>query len=149
MSKKLKEHQDVGGITDVAVLKINEANKMRELYRVLGEIHETGKEKNVDKKKEVGGECKAMGEISEVNSADQIGQLEASRFKTKSKITIYQARKARKFRKTKCLECGRKFQRGKPTINTATLPGKFKLRQLGITGLLKESLSRESRMGNH
>ena len=75
----------MGGITDVAVLKINEANKMRELYRVLGEIHETGKEKNVDKKKEVGGECKAMGEISEVNSADQIGQLDAFRFEMKSK----------------------------------------------------------------
>ena len=74
----------MGRITEVAVLKINERNKIRELYRAIGEIPETEKEKNANKRQEVEAGWKAMGEIVEVNSADQTDQLEAWRFKMTS-----------------------------------------------------------------
>ena len=47
---KLKENQDVGLITESEVLKINEAGGIRELYRTLCEIPETGKEKTRKRK---------------------------------------------------------------------------------------------------
>ena len=37
---KLKENRDAGSITEVAVLKVNETNKIRELYRGICEIPE-------------------------------------------------------------------------------------------------------------
>ena len=64
--------------------EINEANKIRELCRALCKIPENEKEKDANKRKEVGKEWQVMGEISEVNSADKIGQLEALRFEMKS-----------------------------------------------------------------
>ena len=93
--KKLKENQDAGRITEVAVLGINESGKIREIYRAIGEIPETEKERNVNKMQEVGEEWEAMEEISEVNSANQTDLLEALRFKMKSKIAIYQVQKPR------------------------------------------------------
>ena len=42
---KLKGNQDANLITESAVLEINEANKIRELYRTLREIPETEKGK--------------------------------------------------------------------------------------------------------
>ena len=50
--QNLKENQDAIRINEVAVLGINETNKIRELYRVLGEIPENGKGKNVNKMQE-------------------------------------------------------------------------------------------------
>ena len=80
--QKLKENQDVGRITEVAVLKINETDKIREHYRAIGGIPETEKERKVNKSQEVEGEeWKGMGEIPEVNIDNQIDQLEALRFK--------------------------------------------------------------------
>ena len=43
---ELKGNQDVNLITESAVLKIGETNKIREPYRALSEIPETAKEKN-------------------------------------------------------------------------------------------------------
>ena len=43
---KLKANQDANSITEVAVLGINEAAKIRELYRALCEIPDNAKEKN-------------------------------------------------------------------------------------------------------
>ena len=83
--KNLKWDPDVIRITEVAVSGINEATKIRELYRALCEIPETEKEKDANKMEEVEKEWEAMGGISEVNSADQIDQLEALRYKMKSK----------------------------------------------------------------
>ena len=106
--RNLKENQVVGRITEVAVLEINETNKIRELYRGIGEIPETEKEKDANKRQEVENGWAAMGGISEVNSADRIGQLAALRFEMKSKKnTSYQIQKARKFRKMKCRGFGR------------------------------------------
>ena len=56
-----EENQDVGRITEVAVLEINETNRIRELYREFCEIPETEKEKDVSKRQEVGKEWTAMG----------------------------------------------------------------------------------------
>ena len=64
----------MGRIAEVAVLKINETSKIRELYRAIGEIPETEKERMVNKRQEVEAGWKAMGEIVEVNSADQNDQ---------------------------------------------------------------------------
>ena len=144
--QKLKENQDVGRFTEVAVLKINETNKIRERYRALCEIPETEKEKDVNKRQEVGKEWEAMGEISEVNSADQIGKLEALRFKMEPKNSNLSRLKARKFWKMKCLECGRQFERKKLTINMATRPGKLKSRQWENTGILNEFIARKFRL---
>ena len=47
---KLKANQDVGLITESAVLEINETEEIRELYRTLCEIPETGKEKTRKRK---------------------------------------------------------------------------------------------------
>ena len=49
--QKLKENQDVGRFTEVAVLKINETNKIRELCRAICEIPETEQEKDANKRK--------------------------------------------------------------------------------------------------
>ena len=79
--KRLMENRDAGRITEVAVLKINEANKIRELYRRIGEIPETEKEKEVGKRGEMEEEWEAMGEIIEAQGAHQADQLGALRFK--------------------------------------------------------------------
>ena len=81
---ELGGNQDVNLITDAAVLEIRETTKIRELYRALSEIPETAKAKELKVKQEVAKEWKEMEEIQEANSADQIYQLEALRFKMKS-----------------------------------------------------------------
>ena len=43
---KLKENQDVNQLTELAALKINETNKIKELYKVIGEFTESEKENN-------------------------------------------------------------------------------------------------------
>ena len=40
MSSKLKENKDANAITEVAVLKVEETNRIRELYREIFEIPE-------------------------------------------------------------------------------------------------------------
>ena len=72
--QKLKENQDANRITEIATLKINESDGIKELYRGISEIPETEKEKNVKGRQKVEEEWKAMGEISEVQSANQTGQ---------------------------------------------------------------------------
>ena len=47
---KLKGNQDVNLITEAAVLKISETNKIRDLYRAISEIPETAKEKELEEK---------------------------------------------------------------------------------------------------
>ena len=143
--KKLKGNQDVGRITEVTVLQINETGEIRELYRTLGEIPETEKEKEVHQRREVEAECEAMGGIFEVNSADQVDQLEARRFKMKPKNSNLPSSKAEKFREMKCRDCERKSQREKLTISTAARPGKLKLGQSENMGPLYKFLSREFR----
>ena len=49
---KLKANQDANPITEVAVLKINETDKIRELYRAICEIPETPNETELKMKKE-------------------------------------------------------------------------------------------------
>ena len=62
--KKLMGNKDLVRITEVAVLKINEAGKIRERYRAIGEIPETEKERNVNKgKKWMGKNGKQWGEF--------------------------------------------------------------------------------------
>ena len=80
----LKENQAANRVTDLATLKINEKNKIKELYRAISEIPATEKEKNVRKSQKVEEEWKAMEEISEAQSANRTDQLEALRSKMKS-----------------------------------------------------------------
>ena len=78
----------MGRITEIAVLKFNEANKIRELYRAIGEITETenkGMRTKGDRKKK---NEKQWG-FFEVISANQTDRLGAPRSKMKSKILIY------------------------------------------------------------
>ena len=75
----------MGRIAEVAVFKNNETGEIRELYRAIGGIPETEKERNANKRQEVEEEWESMGGISEVNSANQTDQLEALRFNMKSK----------------------------------------------------------------
>ena len=72
----------------MAVLKTNETNKIKELYRVIGEIPKTEKERNAKESQKVGEEWKAMGEICDVDIANQTDQLGALGFKMESKIPI-------------------------------------------------------------
>ena len=55
---KLKENQDVGSIAEVAVLKINEANEILELYRLIFGFPETpnGTELKMKQETETNGE---------------------------------------------------------------------------------------------
>ena len=62
-------------------------------------------------KKGIGNEWEALEEIQEVNSADQIDQLNALRFKYRQKSAICIERKVGKFRETKCRVWGRKSER--------------------------------------
>ena len=105
---KLQGNQDVNLITEAAVLEISETNKIRELYRAISEIPETEKEKELKVKQEVAKEWEAMEEIQEVNSADQIDQLAALRFKMKSGNFNLSSSEVGAFRRTKC----REFEKG-------------------------------------
>ena len=147
--QKLKGKQDLGRITEVAVLKINDTNKIRERYRPIGEIPEAEKGRKANKRQEAESEWGGMGELFEVNSANQIGQLESLRFKMKLKMRNYRVRKVKRFRKMKCLECEREFRRKKRTINTATRPWKSKSMLLGDMGHLYEFRSQKFQKGNH
>ena len=47
---KRKQNQDVNQLTEWATLKINETNKIKELYKVIGEFTESEKEKQLEGK---------------------------------------------------------------------------------------------------
>ena len=93
---KLKGNQDVGPITYVAVLKINETGEIRNIYRAICEIPEKPNEIELETKQEMGnGRCD-LGEIQEVNSADRIDQLNDLRFKIQSgKFNLSRAKSAK------------------------------------------------------
>ena len=50
-SGNLKVNQDAGGITEIAVLEINDAGRVRELYRDLGGIRKTEEGRMLTKSK--------------------------------------------------------------------------------------------------
>ena len=79
----MKENQDAERITESAVLKINEANKIKELYRLMGNSG-NGKENQLGEKQEVEEEWGEMGKLRDVNSADPKDQLPALRVMAKS-----------------------------------------------------------------
>ena len=66
---------------DGAILKMRETNKIRELCRAICEIPENPRETELGKKQEVETGWGPLEERKEVNSADQIDQLNALRFK--------------------------------------------------------------------
>ena len=82
-----------------------------------------------------------------MNSADQIGQLEALRSKMKSGNYKLPNSKSRKFGKRNAGNAEGK-SKGELTINMATRPGKLNSMQSGNAGLLEEPLSREFRRGS-
>ena len=57
----------------------------------------------LEKKQEIATEWGFLEESKKVNSADQIDQFNALRFKTQMGSKNYQVGRARKFRKSKCL----------------------------------------------
>ena len=75
-------------IAEEAVLKVKEANKIRELYRILNEIPETEKEKELRIRQEVE---KEWGEWENVLSDDEVGPLIGLRLKF-GKTEIYLGR---------------------------------------------------------
>ena len=81
---ELGGNQEAGSITEAAVLGINETGQIRYLYRAIFEIPEKPNEIELRTKKEMVNGWKDLAEIREVNSADQIGQLNALRFEMQS-----------------------------------------------------------------
>ena len=144
--QKLEGNRDVCRITEVAVLKINEASKIRELYRAIGEIPETEKERNAGKRQEVEEEWNAMWGISEVRSANQTHQLEAMRFEMKSKNPNLPSSKIEEVLENE-MQRARKEIPKETYNNTATRPGKSKSMQLKNAAHLYEFLSLKCRMG--
>ena len=61
--QKLKGNRDVGRIIEAAVLKINDASEIRELYWVIVENPETEKERNANERQEAEVDWEAMGEF--------------------------------------------------------------------------------------
>ena len=66
---KLEETQQANSITETAVLKAQEANIIRELYRAICEIPEKLIEIELGKKREIENEWQSLEENKEVNSA--------------------------------------------------------------------------------
>ena len=68
-------------ITEKSALKAQETNRIRKLFRAICEIPGKPIEIELSKKREMGNEWESLEESNVVNSADQIGQLNALRFK--------------------------------------------------------------------
>ena len=83
---KWKENQDVNQLTEMATLKINETNKIKELYKIIGEFTESEKEKQMKERQKFEEEWKEMEAINNSQKVNQTDQLEALRFKMKAKI---------------------------------------------------------------
>ena len=75
---KRRNNENVKLMADEAVLRVSGANKIRELYRILKEIPETEKMKELRIRQEVE---KVWGEWKNVLSADGVGPLIGLRFK--------------------------------------------------------------------
>ena len=113
---------------------------------MIGGIPETEKERNADKRQEVEEEWEEMEEISDVNCDNQTDQLEAMRFEMKSKIPIYQVRKARRYRKNEMP--GTRGEIPKEAYDKyGDAAGKIEIDAVGKHGAFYEFLSREFRRG--
>ena len=51
--KKRKENRDAEQLTETATLKINEANKIKELYKIIGEFTESEKENQLGERQKI------------------------------------------------------------------------------------------------
>ena len=58
---KRKENQDAKQLTETATMEINETNKIKELYKILGEFTESEKEKQLKERQQVEGEWGGNG----------------------------------------------------------------------------------------
>ena len=81
---KLKGNQEENLIMK-SILKSQEANKIRELYRVICEFPEKPSEIELRKKHAIGTEWEFLAESKKVNISDHIDQLSAWRFMTQMK----------------------------------------------------------------
>ena len=96
---KLTENQEANLIAERAIAKVQEANKMSELFRVICEIPEKPSGNPLRYKREIENEWKFLVESKEVSSAGQIGQLSDLRFKTQMGIRTYQEKSDENFEK--------------------------------------------------
>ena len=96
---KSKEHQEANIITEKSILKSRETNRIRGLWRVIWEIPEKPIAIELRKKQEIETEWEFLGESKKLNSADQIGQLNDLRFKTKMGHKNLSGGKSVQFRK--------------------------------------------------
>ena len=80
---KLQENQEWGLITEKSILKVGETNKIRGICRVICETPEKPSEIELRRRREIETAWEFLDESMEVNSADQIDQLNALRFKMK------------------------------------------------------------------
>ena len=113
---KPKENQDGGSVTEVAVLKVNEANEIRDLYRGVAKFRKTERNRT-GKKEEVENEWGALGEIQERNSAGRIDQLNALRFEMQSEKHNMSRGESEGIWEIKCRVRERKFQKKKLATN--------------------------------
>ena len=85
---KRRKNEEAELIAEKAVLKVNGANKIRELYRIMNEIPESYKEKELRIKQEVEKEWGEWNNVLDVLSADEVDPLVGLRFKF-GKLKIY------------------------------------------------------------
>ena len=78
---KRRKNESSKLIEEGAVLKVKETNKIRELYRIMNEIPESYKEKELRIKQEVENEWNEWNNVADVMSADEVDPLIGLRFK--------------------------------------------------------------------
>ena len=77
---KRRKNESAKLLAEGAVLKVNEKNKVRELYRILNEIPESKKEKELRIKQELEKEWGEWNNVVGVKSADEVDPLIGLRF---------------------------------------------------------------------
>ena len=96
---KRRKNESSKLIAEGAVLKVKETNKIRELYRILNEIPESYKEKELRIKQEVEKEWSEWNNAIDVRGADEVGPLIGLRFKFGKMKSISRATSELIFRK--------------------------------------------------
>ena len=81
MPSNLKGNKDANAITESAVLKVEDTNRIRERYRAICEIPENPIEIELGKKQEIDNGRGALGVIQAVGSEGEIDKLNDLRYK--------------------------------------------------------------------
>ena len=131
---KRKENQDMNQLTETATLKIEEANKIRELYKIIGEFTESEKGKQLGERQKVEEEWKEMEEINNSLNVNQTDQLEALRYKMKAKNHNLSKEKSEQIMENEMPGMRKEIPKKKHKINTEMQQEELGLGLLGENG---------------